>query len=105
MLIFNHSDALTYSGVISGNGSLAKLGAGTLTLTGSNSYTGTTTVSGGTLAVTGSLSGSITVTTDNGGTMSLSGNGSLSHQNQYVGYSGTGTFTQSGGTNSKNQQQ
>ena len=31
--------------------------------------------------------------------MSLSGNGSLSHQNQYVGYSGTGTFTQSGGTN------
>ena len=34
------------------------------------------------------------------GIYDLSGSGLLSASNQYVGYSGTGTFTQSGGTNS-----
>ncbi len=41
----------TYSGVISGAGGITKAGAGTLTLSGTNSYTGTTTVSSGTLAL------------------------------------------------------
>ena len=41
----------TYAGVLSGPGSLTKVGSGMLTLTGSNVYTGGTTVSGGTLQV------------------------------------------------------
>ena len=39
----------TYAGSMSGSGSLAKTGAGTLILTGANSYCGGTTVSGGIL--------------------------------------------------------
>ena len=40
-------------GAISGSGSLIKQGSGTLTLAGSNSYSGTTTVSAGTLSIAG----------------------------------------------------
>jgi fibronectin-binding autotransporter adhesin len=41
----------TLAAVISGAGSLEKTGAGTMTLSGANSYGGTTTVSGGTLKI------------------------------------------------------
>ncbi|WP_187275176.1 autotransporter-associated beta strand repeat-containing protein [Methylobacterium sp. WL120] len=48
-----------YAGTISGSGGLIKVGTGTFTLSGANSYTGTTTVSAGTLANTGSLAGPV----------------------------------------------
>ena len=54
-LIFNRSDAYTYSGIVSGTGAVTKQGAGTLTLTGTNSYTGATRVDGGSLFVNGRL--------------------------------------------------
>lgn len=45
---FFHAGATqALSGVISGGGNLAKTGGGNLTLTGANTYTGTTSVSGG----------------------------------------------------------
>ena len=50
-LVFNRSNALTYTAAIAGTGSLTKSSAGTLSLTGASTYTGTTTVSGGTLRV------------------------------------------------------
>jgi len=40
-----------YSGVLSGLGSLIKMGNGTMTLSNANTYTGNTTVSGGTLEI------------------------------------------------------
>jgi fibronectin-binding autotransporter adhesin len=51
-LAFNRSDDLTYAGAISGAGSLIKLGAGALTLSSPNTYTGLTRVSAGQLVLT-----------------------------------------------------
>jgi autotransporter-associated beta strand protein len=45
----NNGGSTIYSGVLSGPGGLTKIGAGTLTLTNANTYTGTTRVSAGTL--------------------------------------------------------
>ncbi|NKC49465.1 hypothetical protein HED54_20490 [Ochrobactrum anthropi ATCC 49188] len=54
-----------FSGVISGAGKLTKTGDGILVLSGANSYSGTTTVSKGTLQIgNGSTTGSITGTVD-----------------------------------------
>ena len=50
-IAFNRSDSLTFSASVTGTGSFTKLGAGTLTLSGSNGYTGATTVAGGVLAL------------------------------------------------------
>ena len=46
---FSRSNAYTYSGVISGGVGVVQFGAGTMTLSGNNSYTGTTSVELGTL--------------------------------------------------------
>lgn len=73
-LVFNRSDALTYSGVISGTGTLTQSGTGITTLAGANTLTGATTVSAGTLRVNGSLA-SASTTVQNGAT--LGGTGSI----------------------------
>jgi autotransporter-associated beta strand protein len=49
ILIFNRSNDLTVACDISGGGALTKQGAGVLTLSGNNNYTGQTTISTGTL--------------------------------------------------------
>ena len=64
----------TYGGTIIGTGTLFKFGTGTWTLAGNNTYTGTTTVSAGTLAVNGSQPQSpVTVN----GTATLGGSGTV----------------------------
>ena len=49
VVVMDRSDTLTYSGVISGTGSLTQAGTGTTILTGANTYTGATNVNAGTL--------------------------------------------------------
>lgn len=72
-LTVDQSDNSAFGGDISGAGSLVKDGSGTLNLTGDSSYTGPTSVNGGTLAVNGSIASPVTV--NSGGT--LGGNGSV----------------------------
>jgi fibronectin-binding autotransporter adhesin len=70
-LVFNRVEDLTYAGAINGIGPMTKQAAGRLTLTGTHTYTGVTTVSAGTLLVNGGIGASaVTVT---GGTLGGSG--------------------------------
>jgi autotransporter-associated beta strand protein len=70
-LVFNRVEDLAYAGAVSGSGALTKQAAGMLTLAGTNSYTGNTTVTAGTLLISGAIgASSVSVT---GGT--LGGNG------------------------------
>jgi autotransporter-associated beta strand protein len=69
------SGTLKNRGEITGSVSVTKTGAGTQVLGGANTYTGTTSINAGTLAVTGSLFNTGTVLVNDGG--SLSGSGSV----------------------------
>ncbi|HET6806959.1 MAG TPA: autotransporter-associated beta strand repeat-containing protein [Frateuria sp.] len=98
---FNQSADGTYAGDLSGTGNLVKDGIGTLLLTGSNSYTGGTTINGGTLqgdasslhgdihnngtldfvqatdaSYTGVISGTGGLVKDGSGTLTITGNAS-----------------------------
>ncbi len=59
-LVINNGSAQLYTGIISGPGTFEKAGPGTLTLNGTSSYTGATSVSAGTLLVNGALGNSAT---------------------------------------------
>ena len=101
----------TVSGVIADGGrdggtggSLVKVGTGTLTLAGNNTYTGPTTVNAGSLVVNGSLAGAVTVNSGGmlGGSGSIGGlvanNSTVAPGNSIGTLNVNGNFTQNGGT-------
>lgn len=55
-LVFDRSDNVTFGNVISGGGSVVQIGSGTITLPAANTYSGSTTVSNGTLFINGNNS-------------------------------------------------
>ena len=78
VLTINQAASGTYGGVIrdgmgSASLSLTTGGPATLTLTGANTYTGSTTVNGGDLQVNGSLASTAAVTVNSSGTLGGSG--------------------------------
>jgi len=96
----SNNASTTYSGVISnGSGTVAltKNGTGTLTLSGANTYSGTTTLSAGTLNInnataigsgTFTISGASTIDNTSGGAITLSNNNA---QNWNADFTFTGT--------------
>jgi fibronectin-binding autotransporter adhesin len=109
-ITFLRSDDITYSGVVSGSGSLTKDGANTLTLLGANSYSGATRVLAGTLQLgNGGTGGSITGSITNSGNITFNRSDDVTHSSAISGSGslnkiglGTltllGTNTYSGGT-------
>ena len=86
ILTFGDANDKTISGVIEGDGSVIKQGASTYTLSNINTYTGDTTISNGTLTVTGTLADTTDVSVASGATydvdqtdtiQSLSGAGTI----------------------------
>ncbi len=98
--IGNNNASTSYSGVLSGSGSLTKIGTGALTLAGADTYTGGTTIGGGTLqlgnaAALGPTSDNLAVS--GGATLDLHGYslgvGALSGAGTINNLSGSSTYT------------
>jgi fibronectin-binding autotransporter adhesin len=68
-----NGQSTTFSGVLTGSGSLTKVGGGRLALTGANTFSGATNVDAGELAINGSIVGSLSVAS----IASLSGTGTV----------------------------
>jgi len=79
-LAFNNASSLTYDGSLTGSGTFTKTGSGVLTVAGnSSSYAGATQVQAGTVAVNGSLGGTVDVSLNAilSGTGTIGGNVSI----------------------------
>ncbi|BCG86913.1 outer membrane autotransporter barrel domain-containing protein [Mesorhizobium sp. 113-3-9] len=95
-LILNRSNdfGLGYAGIISGNGKLIMNGAGTMTLTGVNTYSGGTTINSGNLRIGNFLAdGALTGDYVNHAQLSVFFNGTPSYSGVI---SGEGSFEKSG---------
>ena len=97
-LTYNNSSGSIFDGTLSGNLALTKNGSSTLTLTSNNTHTGATTVAGGTLLLSGNGTLGTSAMSISGGTLDMWGKslantfGSLT-----AGTLSNGTLTNNGG--------
>ncbi len=95
-LIFSRPDNISYSGPISGSGSLIQQGAGSLTLNGTNTYTAATFINSGKIVLgsSASISNSVAFVLAGGTTLDASSQSSLALSGGTVNQilAGTGTF-------------
>ena len=95
-LAFNRSDTFSFTNTIGGAVGVSQIGTGSVTLSATNTYTGNTTITGGTLVVTNNASlGSLTsgVVSIAGGTLDIGGNPTANNVNfgaKQFNISGTG---------------
>ncbi len=77
-LAFNRSDAITVANTISGTGLVRQIGSGTTTLSGPNTYSGSTAVNAGILQISnptalGTTAGTTNIQSAGGGALALTG--------------------------------
>jgi autotransporter-associated beta strand protein len=92
---FGTGKSATISAILAGTVGLVKNGAGTLTLTGSNTYTGTTTIKAGTITVGDGTTGSLNGTT--GTDLTFTGTGTFNVKEAASSAQGMGALTFSAG--------
>jgi filamentous hemagglutinin family protein len=107
-LVLWRSNDLTFANNIGGTGTLTKAGAGVATLTGTNTYSGNTSISAGTLIIgdsgtlgSGNYAGNISIANTNGGTLQYASSASQTLSGILSGagavtVSGSGTLTLTG---------
>ena len=97
-LVFDHADAVVFSPAINGSGTLVQTGSSVLTLLGSDTYSGSTTVSAGTLQIGNGTSGeflaSPSVNLANGAALVFNHADTLTYNGAI---SGSGSLTKLGG--------
>ena len=109
LFVGGNNASTSYSGLLSGSGSLIKQGTGVMTLSAANTYSGTTAINGGTLALDFSAPGapatnilsSTTPLAIAGGTLNLVGAASTTNSQTVTGLtvnSGAGSIRLSGST-------
>jgi autotransporter-associated beta strand protein len=96
-LVISRSNAITLSNTISGTGNLTQAGLGTLTLTGNNTYSGTTNINSGTLALSGNGTLGTSTITINGGELNMGGKSLANTLASLNGTLSNGTLTNNGG--------
>src|SRR5204862_1451162 len=95
-LVLSNSTPTTFGGVISGDGSLTKIGANVQTLSAASTYSGATRVDDGLLAVSGSLA-STNLFVTSGGNFGWDSTAALSNVGAVdIALGGRGSFDSSG---------